>query len=363
MQATPFEIGQIKAHVYHGLEATAIAPLVRRANGKKMTKGAVQVIMRKLRENPKWRGERLGESGKKRKTTKEVDQQIVDYTLENRGQEKVTVKVLKREIPDLRQFGDSLVQRRLHEAGLKSLPRRAKSHVETKYIANRLAFARWVLSQSAAYLARWAYTDGTVFYLDRSPEELEQSQRRALGKRVWRMADGSDGLWDENIGASAYNKAQGRPVRVWGLFANGLIHIWVLEPGDVMNMEIFSELVQDEWPELLGECDLIVADFERCLRSEPALEAMKEIGVKMVPDYPVSSQDLNAIENIWGILRARLNETMPSEIEDRRAFVARLRATVRWLNWNRQKQMSYLAFNQKDRARDVIELEGNRTGW
>ena len=147
---------------------------------------------------------------------------------------------------------------------------------------------------------------------------------------------------------------------MWGLFAQGFV---VLEPGDVMNIELYCDLVEEEWPDLLGECDLLVADYEPVLRSKDALASFQKIGVKMVPDYLVSSQDLNAIENVWGLIRKRLDETMPTELEDRGAFVARLKATVRWLNWNRQKQLQFLASNQKKRAADVITLKGNRTGW
>ena len=45
VQVGPFEVGQIKAHVSHGLEATAIAPLAFRENGDQMTKGGVHLVM------------------------------------------------------------------------------------------------------------------------------------------------------------------------------------------------------------------------------------------------------------------------------------------------------------------------------
>ena len=68
---------------------------------------------------------------------------------------------------------------------------------------------------------RFAYTDGTTLYLARTWQELEDKQRAALGKLCWRMASGKDGLFDENVGFSMYAKAQGLPVKIWGLFANG----------------------------------------------------------------------------------------------------------------------------------------------
>ena len=42
-QLTPFEIGQIKAHAYHGLGASAIVPLVSKPDGSALSlQGVVQ---------------------------------------------------------------------------------------------------------------------------------------------------------------------------------------------------------------------------------------------------------------------------------------------------------------------------------
>ena len=37
--------------------------------------------------------------------------------------------------------------------------------------------------------------------------------------------------------------------------------------------------------------------------------------LKLVECYPVVSQDFNAIENVWDILKTRLDETMPVHLE------------------------------------------------
>ena len=41
------------------------------------------------------------------------------------------------------------------------------------------------------------------------------------------MADGSDGLYEDCVGPSSYYKAQGIPVRIWGLLANGQLFVAV----------------------------------------------------------------------------------------------------------------------------------------
>ena len=54
-----------------------------------------------------------------------------------------------------------------------------------------------------------------------------------------------------------------------------------------------------------------MCDYESCLRGEAALHALTKANLKLVEGYPVASQDFNAIENVWDILKKRLDETMP----------------------------------------------------
>ena len=69
-QFSPFEIGQIKAHAYHGLGAAAIARLLVKADGKNhWSDKAVQNALDKLESHPKWRGERRKGSMRPRKTS------------------------------------------------------------------------------------------------------------------------------------------------------------------------------------------------------------------------------------------------------------------------------------------------------
>ena len=165
-------------------------------------------------------------------------------------------------------------------------------------------------------LDKWAYSDGTVFYLDRSAAEVESSKRAALGRCVWRKADCTDALYADCVGPSAYKKAQGVPVRVWGLLAAGELHVTILQEDQVMNRWTYASIIRRYFPQWLQGCDQLVQDYERCLRCDEPLQELKEIGVQVVPDYPKCSQDLNAIENAWKLLRDRLYDTLPTEMED-----------------------------------------------
>ena len=86
---------------------------------------------------------------------------------------------------------------------------------------------------------------------------------------------------------------------------------------------------------------------------------------RLVPGYPRVSQDFNAIENVWKLLRDRLFETLPTTFEKREAFVARLKEAVKGLNKAKRQELEYLSTNQKERCRDCLLTKppGGRTKW
>ena len=99
-------------------------------------------------------------------------------------------------------------------------------------------------------------------------------------------------------------------MRIWGVLAEGKLHISILPPGETWHAEVFSTLVDDCFEDWMGTCTKLIADYEGFLRSQEALEAYDRIGVSLVDDYPPVSQDFNAIENCWKLLCDRLNGTI-----------------------------------------------------
>ena len=84
------------------------------------------------------------------------------------------------------------------------------------------------------------------------------------------------------------------------------------EAGEVMNCWLYTELIEDYFPKWLKGCSYLVQDFERCLHSEEPLSSLSGLGVELVEDYPKCSQDFNAIENAWELLRDRPTSPRPS---------------------------------------------------
>ena len=207
---SPFEVGQIKAHVHHGLTAAAISRILVKADGESQwCRQAVQDQIDKLVADPTWRGERKEGSMRPRKTTVKQDGQILRMLIKLRKKRKVTVGLLKQKFLWARALSNTALAERLHDAGLAYLRRRRKSLIPEKYVLPRVEYCRNVKRKHQNTLDQWAYSDGTVIYLDRTVEESESTQRAAMGTHVWRFADGSDALYHDCIGPSTYAKAQG----------------------------------------------------------------------------------------------------------------------------------------------------------
>ena len=145
-----------------------------------------------------------------------MDRALTKLVLKHRGRAIVTVAFLQTMLPEWRGVSDATVERRLFDAGLAWLRRRRKSLIPAKHKVTRLRWARWVKTRPDGELKRWAYTDGTSFYLARTDDEATSKYRAALGPFVWRQADGSDALYENCVGPSAHGKAQGLPVLIWG---------------------------------------------------------------------------------------------------------------------------------------------------
>ena len=73
--------------------------------------------------------------------------------------------------------------------------------------------------------------------------------------------------------------------------------------------------------------DFFVCDHEKCLRTEMSLLAVQKANLNVV-DFPKRSQDFNAMENAWFIIRQRLDETQPRNLEHRDELVKQMEEII-----------------------------------
>lgn len=239
-----------------------------------------------------------------------------------------------------------------------------------------MAYAGLVVRKQEKSLMRYAYTDGTTFFLARGPEEKTSKQRGKLGRYVWRMSSGADALYDDNVAPCLYAKAQGLPVKIWGFLANGRLEYWVLpvHPNDSqkttsMNGDRYGQLILTKFAAWRRACFggdetcHLIQDHERCLWRQDNVQALRRAGCVLEEEFPKTSPDLNAIEGAWRLVKERLEHTEPVETEGRGDFLVRLRRCVHWINEHRHHQLLCMCTNLKERAQMVLELEGAKTKW
>ena len=216
-----------------------IAKKIHKPDGSKFTQQGARYCIQLCDDNGglKWDGDvaKMSLGGRPRDTTGAMDRALTKRVLKHRGSAIVTVAFLQTMLPEWRGVSDTTIGRRLFDAGLAWLRRRRKPLVPAKHKVTRLWWARWVKTRPDGELKRWAYTDGTTFYLARTDDDATSKSRAALGPFGRRQADGGDALYEDCVGPSALWKAQGLPVRTWGLLANGVLHITVLPEGECMN--------------------------------------------------------------------------------------------------------------------------------
>ena len=360
-----------------GMSRAKMQKHVRKTDGSEIPLNAIDRVISSRKEDNDWEGSQALEGGRPRSVSDATLAELSALVIRERGSCKVTVAFCKKTIPALRKVHNTTVQRYLHEEGLKWLTRRRKAWVPPSHKHARVAFATSVKRMHTASLARWAYTDGTSFYLARGPSDVGQKQRAALGGYVWRQSTGADGLYDDNIGPSLYAKAQGLPVKIWGFLANGRLEYWVLpadpqKPGQKtthMNGARYQALIKDKFASwrktCFGDREVchLIQDHERCLWQTKNIAALRAAGCPVVENFPKSSPDLNAIEGAWHLIRQRLEQTEPKAFENRAAFLGRLRRAVQWINSNQGDALLTMCTNQKLRADDVLKLSGARTKW
>ena len=107
---SPFEPGEIKAHLHHGLGLTAIAGRAAKSGGTHVSTQGVCDAKRKLDEGPAWCGERTAGSGRPRKTGASTDWNIARDVIRRRGRSS-GVHPPQLSTSRLRALGPMLLQR------------------------------------------------------------------------------------------------------------------------------------------------------------------------------------------------------------------------------------------------------------
>ena len=375
MTLDPFAKGEVLGLARAGTPSRDNAASVLKSDGTHPSQRAVQQVIAAEEDIRRRDGERAPGTGRGRALTDKQRAAIVALVFKERGSATVTAAFCRQRLPFLRTVSPWTIRNALHDAGLRWLRRRQKRLVPKPHRAMRMTYARWVRKQHSKVLNNFAYVDGTTFYLARSDSELIDKGRRRLGPYVWKMSSGKDGLFSDTVGPSLYSRGQGTPVKVWGFLALGHLCYHVLPADDSggtvhMNGWRYRAMVARYGTAWIRRCFkrmprrvTLIQDYERCLWQRDSLSTLAQHHLFPLKKFPKCSPDLNAIEQVWHLLRQMLDASAPEIIESRSEFLIRFRKAVRALNTKCRAQLLAMCSDQQDRAREVLRLHGARTAW
>jgi len=169
-----------------------------------------------------------------------------------------------------------------------------KTFVNEKQRKMRCAFAR---SHKDWDLVEWR----KVLWTDEATFSISDNK----GTKVWRPRDSS--ACDPRFTVKSIKHPP--YLMVWGAFAfGGLADLVILPRDQTVNSKVYLNILNDN----LANCfavtgaEILQQDGAPCHTAKIVKDWLRRCEVDYISDWPAQSPDISPIENLWGIVKARL---------------------------------------------------------
>lgn len=259
----------------------------------------------------------------------------------------LTGREIKQNYPDLlTHVSIRTIQRRtLEDLDMKSYRAAKKPLLTPAHKAKRVRFAQdhkdWPLEK----WRRVVWSAESMFYVTGTPH-----------KRVRRPRN-SD-RYDERYTVNAVKHPSS--VMVWGCFSYfGVGNLVMLDKGVSMNTETYLDLLHDNLEECFDKCngETFMQDGASCHTANIVREWFGMCELNYFESWPANSPDLNPIENVWSMMKKKLQDLDTSS-------VAKLKQAVVQV-WGELSPtyLEKLADSVPRRLESVIKRKGNSTKY
>jgi transposase len=111
-------------------------------------------------------------------------------------------------------------------------------------------------------------------------------------------------------------------VHVWGVIGKGVKILVILPRGVRVNADVYvDKCIKPNLTTLRKRNCLLMQDGAPAHRAESTTAALKRLRVRVLPNWPPRSPDLNPIETVWAILSRRIADCGPTDIDELETFV------------------------------------------
>lgn len=273
--------------------------------------------------------------GRPPKFSKDLNRKLGKIVKENNSLSTKSISKFLNETKKL-NISARTVNRRLNQIGHSKMKPRFVPKLNKNQKNQRVLFGRKHRNQN------W----NSVIFSDESMFQLDHNSHM-----VWAKNRAS-----ANVPKSKYSKK----VMIWGAFsAKGKSKLFFVDK--TLNSEGYQRILKSHVLPYVRKYFkkseyIFQQDNAPCHNSASTKAFMRQKGINTM-EWPANSADLNPIENIWGIMKVKISQRNPKNVEELKQFIQE-----EWNNIN-PTTIKNLINSKKNRVKEVIEKKGEKINY